>query len=155
MAATIDATRTAPSITKLVFGGFMEPATTSVWAEMLADRKFFAEITSKPNNSVPTGGFGRRGPQRRWVPVGPDTFVAMDRTSAYVGEWSPVVRLEPATPHVEAQVERMVADANRQAASKARSGAVLTRFPKLSENSAVPCSCVLRTAAMRPPVSPR
>ena len=46
--ATIDATRTAPAITKLVFGGFMEPATTGVWAEMLADRKFFAEITSKP-----------------------------------------------------------------------------------------------------------
>jgi len=98
VAATIDTTRTGPSITKLVFGGFMEPATTGVWAEMLADRKFFAEITSKPT-SVPTGGFGRRGPQRRWVPVGPDAFVVMDRKNAYVGEWSPLVRLEGATPH--------------------------------------------------------
>jgi hypothetical protein len=71
VAATIDATRTGQSITKLVFGGFMEPATTGVWAEMLADRKFFADITSKPNTSVPTGGFGRRGPQRRWLPVRP------------------------------------------------------------------------------------
>jgi hypothetical protein len=68
----------APAITKLVFGGFMEPATTFVWAEMLADRKFFAEVSSKPG-TAPTGGFGRRGPQRRWVPIGPDAFVVMDR----------------------------------------------------------------------------
>jgi len=98
VAATIDATRVGPPITKLLFGGFMEPATTFVWAEMLADRKFYAEISSKPP-AVPTGGFGRRGPQRRWVPVGPDEFVAMDRTNAYVGEWSPRVRLEVAAAH--------------------------------------------------------
>ena len=47
--ATIDATRTAPSITPLVFGGFMEPATTGVWAEMLADRKFFNRVTTQPD----------------------------------------------------------------------------------------------------------
>src|SRR5690242_13598594 len=73
----IDATRTGQPITKLMFGGFMEPATTQVWAEMLADRKFFNQINSKPA-PVPTGGFGRRGPQRRWMPVGPDEFVGMD-----------------------------------------------------------------------------
>jgi alpha-N-arabinofuranosidase len=94
---TIDATRTAPSITKWVFGGFMEPATTGVWAEMLADRKFFAEVSSKPP-AVQTGGFGRRGPQRRWVPVGPDEFVTMHRARAYAGEWSPAVRLDGTTP---------------------------------------------------------
>ena len=99
VAVSIDATKVAPPITKLVFGGFMEPATTGVWAEMLADRKFFAEITSKPIPPTPTGGFGRRGPQRRWLPVGPDEFVTMDRQNAYVGEWSPLVRLEAATPH--------------------------------------------------------
>jgi len=98
VAVTVDATRTGSPITKLVFGGFMEPATTGVWAEMLADRKFFAEVSSKPSE-VPTGGFGRRGPQRRWVPVGPDSFVVMDRKNAYVGEWSPLVRLEATTPH--------------------------------------------------------
>lgn len=37
--ATIDATHTALPITKLIFGGFMEPATTRVWAEMLTDRR--------------------------------------------------------------------------------------------------------------------
>jgi alpha-L-arabinofuranosidase len=97
VAVTIDATRTGPPITKLVFGGFMEPATTGVWAEMLADRKFYGEISSKPG-SVPTGGFGRRGPQRRWVPIGPDAFVTMDKKNAYVGEWSPLVKLDGRTP---------------------------------------------------------
>ena len=98
VAVSIDATKVAAPISKWVFGGFMEPATSFVWAEMLADRKFFAEVTSKPP-AVQTGGFGRRGPQRRWVPVGPDEFVTMDRTDAYVGEWSPLVRLEGTTPH--------------------------------------------------------
>jgi alpha-N-arabinofuranosidase len=82
-----------------VFGGFMEPATTRVWAEMLSDRKFFNRVTSQADPAAPAGGFGRRGPQRRWLPVGPDDFVTMDRTKAFVGEWSPSVRLEAASPH--------------------------------------------------------
>ena len=98
VAVSIDATKVAAPISRWVFGGFMEPATTFVWAEMLADRKFFAEVSSKPP-AVQTGGFGRRGPQRRWVPVGPDASVTMDRKNAYVGEWSPVVRLEASTSH--------------------------------------------------------
>jgi len=81
-----------------MFGGFMEPATTQVWAELLSDRKFFGEINSKAA-PAPTGGFGRRGPQRRWVPVGADEFVVMDCEKPYVGEWSPLIRLEAATPH--------------------------------------------------------
>ncbi len=98
VAVTIDTTKLAPAITPWIFGGFMEPATTGVWAEMLADRKFFAEVTSKPL-ATPTGGFGRRGPQRRWLPIGPDSFVTMDRTLPYVGEWSPVVQLEASATH--------------------------------------------------------
>ncbi len=98
VAVTIDATHTSQPITKLVFGGFMEPATTGVWAEMLADRKFFYEITSKPE-APPTRGFFRRWPRRRWLPVGPDASVVMDGTDPYVGAWSPLVRLEKATPH--------------------------------------------------------
>ncbi len=99
VAATIDAARTGRPITRLVFGGFMEPATTRVWAEMLADRKFFNRVTAESDPAAPTGGFGRRGPQRRWLPVGPDEFVVMDKANAYVGEWSPLVRLEGASPH--------------------------------------------------------
>jgi alpha-L-arabinofuranosidase len=95
---SVDATTVAAAISPWTFGGFMEPATTGVWAEMLADRKFFAEITSKPV-ATPTGGFGRRGPQRRWLPVGPDSFVTMDRRHPYVGEWTPVVQLDAGTKH--------------------------------------------------------
>jgi alpha-N-arabinofuranosidase len=98
VAVTIDATRTGEPITKLMFGGFMEPATTQVWAEMLSDRKFFNAINSKPAPPM-TGGFGRRGPQRRWLPVGADAFVVMDGSNAYVGDWSPQIRVEAATAH--------------------------------------------------------
>jgi alpha-N-arabinofuranosidase len=96
--ATIDAKRTGLPITKLIFGGFMEPATTQVWAEMLTDRKFFNEITSK-EPAAPTGWLSFMGPQRRWVPIGADSFVTMDKTNPYVGEWSPLVRLEAGKPH--------------------------------------------------------
>jgi len=99
LAVVVDVTRTGQPITKLMFGGFMEPATTQVWAEMLSDRKFFNEINSKPAPAAVSGGFGRRGPQRRWMPVGADDFVTMDRKNAYTGEWSPLIRLEAATPH--------------------------------------------------------
>ena len=59
--ATIHADQqtTAP-ITRLIFGGFMEPATTRVWAEMLGDRKFLNAIDSKPQPATSAGGFGRR-----------------------------------------------------------------------------------------------
>jgi len=99
VAVRIDAARKAPAISPLVFGGFMEPATTRVWAEMLADRKFFNRVTSQPDPKAVTGGFGRRGPQRRWLPIGPDAFVDMDEGRRFVGEWSPVVKVEGATPH--------------------------------------------------------
>ncbi len=97
--ATIDATHTAQPITKLIFGGFMEPATTRVWAEMLTDRKFVNEINSKPPVVPQTGFFRRRGSLPRWIPVGADEFVNMDKSNAYVGEWSPMIRLESTTPH--------------------------------------------------------
>jgi alpha-N-arabinofuranosidase len=98
VAVAIDATHTGQPIARLLFGGFMEPATTQVWAEMLSDRKFFNEIDSRPAPAG-TGGFGRRGPQRRWMPIGADEFVVMDGRNAFVGEWSPQIRLEAATAH--------------------------------------------------------
>jgi alpha-N-arabinofuranosidase len=73
VAATIDAAHTGQPITKLIFGGFMEPATTQVWAEMLSDRKFFNEINSKPAAS-PTGGFGRRGRNAVGCPPAPTSL---------------------------------------------------------------------------------
>jgi len=84
VAVRIDAGHTGSPVTKLMFGGFMEPATTQVWAEMLSARKFFNEINSKPV-AAPTGGFGRRGPQRQWMPVGSDEFVMAARTPGVRG----------------------------------------------------------------------
>ena len=98
VSATIDASRTGSPITRLIFGGFMEPATTGVWAEMLTDRKFLNEINSKAPAAA-TGWLSFMGPQRRWAPIGADSFVIMDKKSPYVGEWSPLVRLEEGTPH--------------------------------------------------------
>ena len=98
--ATIHADQQAAApITRLIFGGFMEPATTRVWAEMLGDRKFLNAIDSKPQPAPSAGGFGRRGPQVRWMPVGGDEFVTMDSAKPYVGDWSPLIRLEEGAPH--------------------------------------------------------
>src|ERR1017187_6841108 len=92
--AVLAGTAPAQPVTELVFGGFMEPATTRVWAEMLYDRKFFNEINSRPQPAARSGSFGRRGPQPRWMPVGADESITMDCTNAYVGEWSPLIRVE-------------------------------------------------------------
>ena len=66
-----------------------------MWAEMLGDRKFFYPVDSSKEQTPPNS----RRFVARWRPVGPDEFVAMDRERAYVGEHSPMVKLEAATPH--------------------------------------------------------
>lgn len=45
---SIDATQISAPIHPMIFGGYMEPATTQVWAEILTDRKFANAITSAP-----------------------------------------------------------------------------------------------------------
>ena len=42
---SIDASKSSEPINPLIFGGYMEPATTQVWAEMLTDRKFANPVT--------------------------------------------------------------------------------------------------------------
>ena len=49
---TVDATRSGAQISPMIFGGYMEPATTQVWAEILTDRKFANAITSAPTPAV-------------------------------------------------------------------------------------------------------
>jgi alpha-N-arabinofuranosidase len=96
---TVDASKTGAPISPYMYGFFTELLSNcyegGMWAEMLGDRKFFYPVDSsmelKPPNS--------RKFVARWRPVGPDEFVAMDRERAYVGEHSPLVKLEAATPH--------------------------------------------------------
>ena len=69
----IDAAKIGKPINPMIFGGYMEPATTGVWAEMLTDRKFAKPVVSASRRrraerpcgvplrwrAVPAGGTGR------------------------------------------------------------------------------------------------
>ncbi len=97
----IDATRAGAPITPLIFGCYMEPATTRVWAEMLTDRKFANPITSPPTGA-PRGAAD--SPMRRFAgepfrPVGQPGTVEMDTDKPFVGKHSARVKLDGSEPH--------------------------------------------------------
>ena len=94
--AAIDATKSGEPITPLIFGGYMEPATTRVWAEMLTDRKFANAITNAPAALVSL--FFRRFAGEPWRPVGPEGSVEMDTVQPFVGAHSPRVQLNGSEP---------------------------------------------------------
>ena len=100
--ATIDARETAPPVSKYEYGMFIEHIAStmysSLWAEMLDDRKFYFPINSKPDEPVRPGGFPGMT-QRKWRPVGPDDAVAMDTDRPFVGDQSPRIALDVSTPH--------------------------------------------------------
>jgi alpha-N-arabinofuranosidase len=94
----IDAAKIGEPITPLIFGGYMEPATTRVWAEMLTDRKFANPITSAA--PAPAAAFGmRRFAGEPFRPVGPAGTVEMDTVRPFVGKHSPRVKLHASEPH--------------------------------------------------------
>jgi alpha-N-arabinofuranosidase len=96
--ATIDASKRGASINPMIFGGYMEPATTQVWAEVLTDRKFANPITSAPT-PLPTNPFFRRFFGEPFKPVGPEGTVDMDTERPFVGKHSPRVKLDSTEPH--------------------------------------------------------
>ncbi len=110
ISVSIDAGKTAPPISPYIHGQFIEHIgdliNRSVWAEMLADRKFYYDINSKPPQQTPGrggrgggGGFGMRGGAASgWRPIGPDESVTMDRRNPYVGTHTPLVRLAGEAP---------------------------------------------------------
>ncbi len=94
---TVDATKVGAPVTPLVFGGYMEPATTRVWAEMLTDRKFARSIN---DTAPPPQGFNAgRFQLHYWKPVGPAGSVEMDTTKPFVGEHSPRITLAASEVH--------------------------------------------------------
>jgi alpha-N-arabinofuranosidase len=94
---TVDATMVGEPINPLVFGGYMEPATTRVWAEMLTDRKFFRAIN---DTAPPPPGFNSgRGQLNYWKPVGPSAAVEMDKADPFVGDHTPRIKLDQTEAH--------------------------------------------------------
>jgi alpha-N-arabinofuranosidase len=89
----IDASKSGGPVNPMIFGGYMEPATTQVWAEMLTDRKFASPITSAVA-AAPTNSFFRRFPGEPFKPVGPEGTVEMDTVLPFVGKHSPRVKLD-------------------------------------------------------------
>lgn len=93
---TIDPRQTSDTISKLIYGQFIELLFNyfegGLWAEMLGDRKFFYPVTSsdelKPVNTRHYLG--------RWKPVGEDAHVQTDNKNVFTGEHSPKIILSPA-----------------------------------------------------------
>ncbi len=102
--ATIDATQTGVPVSPYEYGMFIEhigqTMYSSLWAEMLDDRKFYFPIVSKdPESQTPRQGNPMRMQLRNWRPVGPDQVVVMDRDNPFVGDQSPRIELDASAPH--------------------------------------------------------
>jgi alpha-N-arabinofuranosidase len=102
---TIDMHQTAPAVTKYEYGQFIEhigsTMYSSLWAEMLDDRKFYFPVTSQethpPAGQSDAASFGMV--TRKWKPVGPDAVITMDKDHPFVGDQSPRITLDASTPH--------------------------------------------------------
>lgn len=94
----VDGSASGAPINPMIFGGYMEPATTQVWAEILTDRKFAKAIISEPT-PLPANPFFRRFFGEPFKPVGPEGTVEMDTKLAYVGKHSPRIKLDSSQPH--------------------------------------------------------
>ena len=94
----VDATKSGAQINPMIFGGYMEPATTQVWAEILTDRKFANAVTSA-QTPAPANPFFRRFFGEPFKPVGPEGTVEMDTERPFVGKHSPRVKLDSSEPH--------------------------------------------------------
>jgi alpha-N-arabinofuranosidase len=105
---TIDATKTNTPISPYLYGQFLEQIGnliySSLWSEMLDDRKFYYAVGPKPpadNNPGGGSGFGNRrrgvGPGR-WNPIGPVNSVTMDTINPFVGDHTPLITLAGSDP---------------------------------------------------------
>src|ERR1041385_6460412 len=93
LSMTVDAARTGAPIHRYVYGQFTELLGNmyekGIWAEMLSDRKFFYPIDSS-DTLTPTN---RKPRFNRWRPTEAGDFIVMDKSNAFVGEHSPMIKL--------------------------------------------------------------
>ena len=107
--ATIDVSKTGAPISKNIYGQFLEHGgdivNTGVWSEMLVDRKFFYPVAASAPTPPPVMGNAagnprfRRTPTRWWAPIGGDDVVTMDTKAPYIGDQSPLIKLNATEPH--------------------------------------------------------
>ena len=105
----IDASKTSAPISKNIYGQFLEHGgdivNTGVWAELLADRKFYYPVSAAAPVPPPMMGNGAGNPRFRrpitrwWAPIGGDDAVTMDTKAPYTGDQTPQVTLDAKTPH--------------------------------------------------------
>jgi alpha-N-arabinofuranosidase len=104
LTVSVNTQQTAAPVTKYEYGQFIEhigsTMYSSLWAEMLDDRKFYFPI--KPAEAEHASGqqggpFGMR--MRKWYPVGPAEAVVMDKEQPFVGDQSPRVELSGSEAH--------------------------------------------------------
>jgi len=102
VAVRIDASVTSAPINKHIYGQFLEHGGPIVnhglWAEMIDDRKFYGPIldAEPPPPTDPRRAF--LGRVRSWIRVGPADAVTLAKEDAYVGEHSPLLRVNESDP---------------------------------------------------------
>src|SRR5579875_1868646 len=99
----IDTRKTAAPVSKYEFGMFIEHIGPliyrSLWAEMLDDRKFYFPIVSQKEESPAPSPSSFSRQLRKWVPVGPDEAIVMDKSQPFVGDQNPRIELDSKIPH--------------------------------------------------------
>jgi len=101
---TIDARQSEQPVSPYEYGMFIEHIGAliyrSLWSEMLDDRKFYFPIKAEePSAAAPAQGGPFRNMQlRKWYPIGPAASVVMDKEHPFVGEQSPRIELDGASP---------------------------------------------------------
>jgi alpha-N-arabinofuranosidase len=89
IAVNIDASKPRDPISPYIYGQFIEHigdlVNRSLWAEMLDDRKFYYPIRAEnPTPQPPPSGPFRARRHNRWLPIGPDSAVVMDRDHPFM-----------------------------------------------------------------------